>query len=51
MMNIQPQNLQKVNIHELMEKMHSKREVYIFLTQECEAYLPKMSSVNTFFLK
>lgn len=51
MMNIQPGNLQQVNIHELLEKMHSKREVYLFLTQDCEAYLPKMDSVNTFFLK
>lgn len=50
-MNIQPQNFEKVNIHELMKKMSSKRDVYIFLTQECEAYLPKMDTVNTFFLK
>ena len=34
-----------------MEKVSSKRDVYNFLTQECEAYLPKMDTVNIFFLK
>jgi hypothetical protein len=34
-----------------MEKMSSKRDVYNFLTQECEAYLPKMDTVNIYFLK
>ena len=43
--------LEQVNIHELMEKVSSKRDVYNFLTQECEAYLPKMDTVNIFFLK
>ena len=40
-----------VNIREMMEKVQSKRDVYNFLTQECEAYLPKMDTVNIFFLK
>ena len=43
--------LEQVNIHELMEKVSSKRDVYIFLNQECNAYLPKMDTVNIFFLK
>jgi hypothetical protein len=34
-----------------MEKVQSKRDVYNFLAQECEAYLPKMDTVNIFFLK
>ena len=34
-----------------MEKIASKRDVYNFLTQECEAYLPKLDTVNIFFLK
>jgi hypothetical protein len=34
-----------------MEKVASKRDVYNFLTQECEAYLPKMDTINIFFLK
>lgn len=43
--------LEQVNINELMEKIASKRDVYNFLAQECEAYLPKMDTVNIFFLK
>jgi hypothetical protein len=43
--------LEQVNINELMEKVSSKRDVYNFLTQECEAYLPKLDTVNIFFLK
>ncbi len=31
--------------------MQSKKDVYTFLTMECEAYLPKMDTINTFFLK
>ena len=34
-----------------MEKMASKRDVYNFLTLECEAYLLKVDTVNIFFLK
>ena len=43
--------IEQVNINELMEKVSSKLDVYNFLTQECEAYLPKMDTVNIFFLK
>lgn len=38
-------------MYELMEKVQSKRDVYTFLTQECEAYLPKLDTINIFFLK
>ena len=47
----QSQRLERINIHELQEKASSKREVYNFLTLECEAYLPKPDTVNIFFLK
>jgi hypothetical protein len=43
--------VEQVNVRQLMEKMQSKKDVFNFLTQECEAYLPKVDSVNMFFLK
>ena len=43
--------LEQVNVNDIMEKMASKRDVYNFLTIECEAYLPKVDTVNIFFLK
>ena len=43
--------LESVNIHSLMEKIASKRDVYNLLAMECEAYLPKMDTVNISFLK
>ena len=43
--------MEQVNIKEVMEKMASKKDVHNFLTQECEAYLPKLDTVNIFFLK
>jgi hypothetical protein len=46
-----PQGLVKVNIHEIMEKFQSKKELYNFLVLENEAYLPKADSINIFFLK
>ena len=42
--------LEQVNINEVMEKMASKKDLHNFLTQECEAYLPKLDTVNIFFL-
>lgn len=47
----QSQRLERINIHELQEKASSKREVYNFLSLECEAYLPKPDTINIFFLK
>ena len=46
-----PPQLQSVNIHEISEKVQSKRDIYNFLTQECQAYLPKMDTANNYFLK
>jgi len=31
--------------------MASKKDVYNFLSIECEAYLPKLETINIFFLK
>ncbi|MFN9906977.1 MAG: hypothetical protein ACK56F_12800, partial [bacterium] len=43
--------LTRVNINEMMENVSSKRDIYLFLNQECEAYLPKMDTINIFSLK
>ena len=43
--------LEQVNVHTVMEKVSSKRDVYNLLSQEGEAYLPKMDTVNIYFLK
>lgn len=43
--------LQRINIHEMLEKFQSKKEVYNFLTIECEAFLPKVDTINVYFLK
>ena len=45
------QRLEAVNVHTVMEKVASKRDVYNLLSQEGEAYLPKMDSANIYFLK
>jgi len=34
-----------------MEKFQSKKEVFNFLAQDCGAYLPKVDTINIFFLK
>lgn len=47
----QNQQLAKVNVHEIMEKMQSKKDIFNFLTFECNAYLPKVDCINIFFLK
>ena len=43
--------LEQVNIHTVMQKVASKRDVYNLLSQEGEAYLPKMDTANIYFLK
>jgi hypothetical protein len=43
--------LERVNVHDMISKFSSKKEVHTFLCQECEAYLPKVDTVNIFFLK
>jgi hypothetical protein len=44
-------NLSKVNVNELSSKMKSKKELYNFLLQDCQAYLPPLHSTNVYFLK
>jgi hypothetical protein len=34
-----------------MEKVSSKRDIYNLLSQEGEAYLPKIDTANIYFLK
>jgi hypothetical protein len=48
---MQPNNLSRVSINELSSKMKSKKELYNFLLQDCQAYLPPMHSTNVYFLK
>jgi hypothetical protein len=43
--------LSRVSINELSSKMKSKKELYNFLLQDCQAYLPPMHSTNVYFLK
>ena len=48
---MQPNNLSRLSINELSSKMKSKKELYNFLLQDCQAYLPPMHSTNVYFLK
>ncbi len=48
---MQQNNLSRVSISELTSKMKSKKELYNFLLQDCQAYLPPMHSTNVYFLK
>ena len=43
-------NLKPVNINQLSAKMKSKKELYNFLLQDCQAYLPPMDATNVYFL-
>jgi hypothetical protein len=49
-MQQQPQ-LVKLNIKEVMAHMTTRKEIYDFLTLNGEAYLPKIESINVFFLQ
>jgi hypothetical protein len=42
-------NLQGVNVNQLNAKMKSKKELYNFLLQDCQAYLPPMDATNVYF--
>ena len=42
--------LQGVNVNQLIANMKSKKELYNFLLQDCQAYLP-MDATNVYFLK
>ena len=43
--------LHGVNVNQLNAKMKSKMELYNFLLQDCQAYLPPMDATNVYFLK
>lgn len=47
----QGNQLRQVNVHELREHCQSKKEIYNFLSLDCEAYLPKVDTINAYFLK
>src|ERR1700689_5559284 len=49
--NAQQPQLAQVNVHELMERFRSKKELYDFLCQDCKAYMPKIDSPNVYFYK
>ena len=40
-----------MNVNQLSAKMKSKKELYNFLLQDCQAYLPPMDATNVYFLK
>jgi hypothetical protein len=48
---MQQNNLSRLSINELSSKMKSKKELYNFLQQDCQAYLPPMQSTKVYFLK
>ena len=48
---MEDQHLQKINVHEVKDKIGNKKELYDFLTQDCGAYLPKQTCTNVYFLK
>ena len=41
----------QINVNQLSSKMKSKKELYNFLLQDGQAYLPPMASTNVYFLK
>ena len=47
----QQPNLTQVNVHELMERFRSKKELNDFLCQDCKDYMPKIDSTNVYFYK
>jgi hypothetical protein len=44
-------NLTRMNVNDISAKMKSKKELYNFLLQDCQAYLPPMDGTNVYFLK
>ena len=43
--------MEHINIHALQQKFNTKKELYNFLMLNGQAYLPKISSTNVYFLK
>ena len=44
-------NLSKVSVSMVSSKIKSKKELFNFLVQDCQAYLPPMDSTNVYFFK
>ena len=47
--NLNP--LTRVSLQEVKDKFSSKKELYDFLVLDCQAFLPKVESINVYFLK
>ena len=48
-MEVQQPN--KITTQQFSAKFRSKKEVYYFLTYECNAYLPSYKTISIYFLK
>lgn len=42
--------LETLNLLEMQSKLSSKRDLYLFLTQDGKAHLPNVKQVNSYFL-
>ena len=45
------QNLSNVSVSQLSSKVKSKKELFNFLVQDCQPYLPPIGSKNVYFFK
>jgi hypothetical protein len=48
---MQAQNLSNVSVSQLSSKVKSKKELFNFLVEDCQAYLPPIGSTNVCFFK
>jgi hypothetical protein len=48
---MQAHNLSSVSVSQLSSKVKSKKELFNFLVQDCQAYLPPIGSTNVYFFK
>jgi hypothetical protein len=48
---MQAHNLSNVSVSQLSSKVKSKKELFNFLVQDCQAYLPPIGSTNVYFFK
>jgi hypothetical protein len=46
-----PQMPQTMSAKDFAAKYQSKREVYLFFTLNCQAYLPRYENITIYFLK
>ena len=49
--NLGPQMPQTMSAKDFAAKYQSKREVYLFFTLNCQAYLPRYENITIYFLK